>query len=480
MSSYKNKLFLTYESNTQLLPFIRLLANQIIHIIYIDLLKIHINKAYQEEKNYLISTLFGDYLGINYEIVFGEDKDYTITLGNQSITIGNHLFISEDVPYLTTDNVPSKVNFTDYQKLADNLPILYGTEKFNITDNSIFIDSDIFAACFFMLTRWEEVIDKDKDAHNRSKAKNSVAFKAGFIERPIVDEFVDLIWECLVKLNYKGKRKKQEFEFIHTHDVDQIEKWSSAQAVAKTVAGDILKRNSLQLAKANLRQSKATSKGIINDPYDTFEELMDLSDKIGVKSHFFFLHEGNHELDNAYEWNHPLFLKAISNIQERGHLIGLHPSYNSSINSHLLSKEKLALKRIIKEEPTIGRQHYLRFTVPETWQIWEDNEMLWDSSMYYSEQLGFRCGTCRDFPVFNVITRKQLSLRELPLSVMDSTFFEKIENGETESVYSEIKSCIELIQKHKGKFVLLWHTNYLNLAVFERHKALYLKVLDLL
>ena len=63
---------------------------------------------------------------------------------------------------------------------------------------------------------------------------------------------------------------------------------------------------------------------------------------------------------------------------------------------------------------------------------------------------------------------------------MDSTFFETIENGDAESVYAEIKSCIELIQKHKGKFVLLWHTNYLNLAIFKKHKTLYLKVLDLL
>ena len=390
------------------------------------------------------------------------------------------MFINKNNPYFSIENVPNKVPFTDYQELAKNLPILFGTEKFNITENKIHIDSDIFAACFFMLTRWEEMLDDDKDEHGRSKAKNSVAFKFGFLERPIVDEFVDLIWNCLVKLNYKGKRKKQEFEFIHTHDVDQIEKWSSVQAVAKTVAGDIFKRHSFQLAKANLKQSKATIKGLSNDPYDTFEELMDLSDKKGVKSHFFFLHEGSHALDNAYSWNHPLFQKAISTIQNRGHRIGLHPSYHTSNNSQLLSKEKLALANVVNEEPTFGRQHYLRFTVPETWQIWADNGMVLDSSMYYSEQLGFRCGTCRDFPVFNVITRKQLSLRELPLSVMDSTFFETIENGDAESVYAEIKSCIELIQKHKGKFVLLWHTNYLNLAIFKKHKTLYLKVLDLL
>mgnify|MGYP006155731845 CR=1 FL=1 len=104
-----------------------------------------------------------------------------------------------------------------------------------------------------MLTRWEEAMDQNKDNHNRSQAKNSTAYKWGFLHRAIVDEYVDLIWNCLSHLNYQGTRKEQKFEFIHTHDVDQIEKWGSFKAVTKTVSADLLKRGSLRLATANLK-----------------------------------------------------------------------------------------------------------------------------------------------------------------------------------------------------------------------------------
>jgi len=330
-----------------------------------------------------------------------------------------------------------------------------------------------------MLTRWEEIIEKDKDEHQRSKAKNSVASKWGFLHRPIVDEYVDLIWNCLVHLGYKGSRKQHSYELIITHDVDEIQKWDGSSTATKTVAGDILKRKSLKLAQANLKQIKATKKGLIRDPYDTFEELMDISDSKGVKSHFFFLHYGTHENDQNYTWDNPHVGEAIEKIKERGHHVGLHPSYNTFNQLDLLESEKAEFESRFNADSTTGRQHYLRFETPTTWQNWEDVGMKWDSTMYYSESLGFRCGTCREFPVFNVLTRQRLKLKELPMTFMDSSFFKRIEAGESDQLLSELKEYADVIKNHGGKFVLLWHTNYLNLNVFKEHKEFYLNLLKI-
>ena len=43
-----------------------------------------------------------------------------------------------------------------------------------------------------MLSRYEELITKDRDQHNRFPATASVAFKAGFLDRPIVSEYLEI------------------------------------------------------------------------------------------------------------------------------------------------------------------------------------------------------------------------------------------------------------------------------------------------
>jgi hypothetical protein len=417
-------------------------------------------------------------LGLPFEINISDNENYIIELGENTLEIGNHSFKADERSYITTEYLPQNRQFADYDSLGQNLPVLYGSSKFEPSSDRIYIDSDIFAACFFMLTRWEEVLDQDKDLHGRAKAANSIAFKWDFLHRPVVDEYVDLLWNCLRHLGYEGDRKTGEFEFVHTHDVDEIEKWKGTGTLARTIAGDVVKRKSVRLASENIKQQKSVKKGVANDPYDTFDELMDLSEKHGVASHFFFLQKGASPYDNGYDWSHPLVRKSIKRIKEREHNIGLHPSYNTVNDHDLFRKEKDELEAMTNLSIRTGRQHFLRFDTPETWQMWEDQGMQWDSTMYYSEKAGFRCGTCRDYPVFNVLSRSELKLVELPLTVMDSTYFNQIENGKTDAAFDEILGFLNTVKKHQGKFVLLWHTNYLNLNIYNDHKQLYLQLLN--
>ncbi len=442
-------------------------------------LHIETDSSWQPEKEYILRCLFEEYLGVPIELSYADNNTFIISLGNSTLEIGDHFFSEKNAEnYIRQKKLPSKSTFADYGSLAENLPVLFGTTDFAIETNRIFIDSDIPAACFFMLTRWEEILEKDKDHHERSRAKNSIAYKWDFLHRPIVDEFADLLWNCLIYLGYKGTRKERKFEFVHTHDVDEINKWDGTRTLTRTLTADIVKRKSSRLARANLKQSQAVRKGIEKDPYDTFDEMMSLSEAKGVKSHFFFLHEGTHELDKSYSWDDPAVEQAIRKILDRGHEIGLHPTYNTFNDTDLFKKEKQEFTQRFGIQPKTGRQHFLRFSTPETWQIWEDASMDWDSTMYYSEQVGFRCGTCRDFPVFNVQTRKQLNLRELPLTFMDATYFAQIDAGQSDKLLESIVQVLETVKRHEGKFVLLWHTNYLNLPIFEPHKRFYLRLLE--
>ena len=441
-------------------------------------IQVHISSAFRAEKEYIIRTLFQHYLGVPVEINISDSNNYIVNLGGNILEIGNQSFKNGNKPYMSTENLPQNKQFADYDTLGRNLPVLYGSSRFEACSDRIYIDSDIFAACFFMLTRWEEVLEQDKDLHGRAKAANSIAFKWSFLHRPIVDEYVDLLWNCLRQLGYQGDRKTHNFEFVHTHDVDEIEKWKGRGTLARTIAGDVVKRKSVRLATDNIKQQKSVRKGTSKDPYDTFDELMDLSEKHGVTSHFFFLQYGASSYDNGYDLSHPLVCKSIKRIKKREHNIGLHPSYNTVNDHDLFRKEKEELETFTNRSIITGRQHYLRFKTPETWQMWEDLGMQWDSTMYYSEKAGFRSGTCRDHPVFNVLSRSELKLSELPLTIMDSTYFNQIESGKTDAAFDEIMDFINTVKKHQGKFVLLWHTNYLNLNIYNDHKELYLQLLN--
>ena len=58
-----------------------------------------------------------------------------------------------------------------------------------------------------MLSRYEEAILKGRDKHDRFPSWISVADKGNFLERPIVNEYLEILWSCLSSLWNDLKRK---------------------------------------------------------------------------------------------------------------------------------------------------------------------------------------------------------------------------------------------------------------------------------
>ena len=114
------------------------------------------------------------------------------------------------------------------------------------------------------------------------------------------------------------------------------------------------------------------------------------------------------------------------------------------------------LERVIGKEIVEGREHYLRFEVPTTWQIWEDNGMKIDSTCGYADKEGFRCGTGDEFSRFNILSRKKLRLKERPLVVMDCSLFNY--NNYT---YQEGINIMNKLQSRNDSFTMLWHNSYI-------------------
>lgn len=89
----------------------------------------------------------------------------------------------------------------------EKMPVLFGTGDLEMRDDSIICGSDLFAGAFFMLTRWEEHVVKERDVHGRFCSSNSLASRFGFLNRAIVNEYIEYLWNMIYYLDSTAKRK---------------------------------------------------------------------------------------------------------------------------------------------------------------------------------------------------------------------------------------------------------------------------------
>lgn len=425
------------------------------------------------ERKYILSIMFDEFLGINFEIIRDNNiLDWIIELENGSqLIIKDHFFrkYPQDLEYLKLENIPSNIEFGQNDFIVeDNIPIIYGTDELKTNEQeqkTITCGIDIFASSFFMLSRWEEYVNKNRDNHNRFLAIESLAFKNDFLDRSVVNEYVEMLWSMLEYLGINQKRKDKEYQLFLTHDIDELYMWKSWKQVFRVALGDIIKRKSLALAFERISEYYHVNRNKINDPFDTFGLLMDESESVGLKSRFYFMSGGVTEYDNRYRIDEQKSLELIQKIKQRGHIIGIHPSYNAYNNFEQFKKEKEHLEKVASCKIVEGREHYLRFEVPTTWQIWDDNGMKIDSTCGYADKEGFRCGTGDEFNVFNILTRKKLKLKERPLVVMDCSLFDYNSYS-----YNEASKIMNRLQKNTNDFTLLWHNSYTKHMKFYRDR----------
>ena len=183
---------------------------------------------------------------------------------------------------------------------------------------------------------------------------------------------------------------------------------------------------------------------------------MDVAETNGVKSHFYFIPGHSGEKGTDYDIRDSEVVRRAQHIARRGHVVGMHAGYDSYNNASIFAREYSRLAAIVPS-PIEGRQHYLRFENPTTWEIWNQRGMKVDSTVGYNFHVGFRSGVCYPYPVFNIIERRKLELRERPLVVMDNPARRISNNGvEFENLVIELA---QIVYQYGGAFVLLWHNN---------------------
>lgn len=405
------------------------------------------------EIEYIISFMIGG----NQAETFGSLVGYTSDRNkfhHYKVVIIPSPFFNEDV-YGTQASMPS----FPLQEI-EGVPLLFGSSKTEWYGETWVVHADIVASAYFLLTRYEEIRKRNiRDAHGRFPGKESIPCKAGFIHRPIVDEYGKLLRQWLRQTYVKVLEPEACINKIWlTHDVDVPFFCRTLHSfMRETIKGD-----------GFLKACKYVHAPLTSDPYYTFPWLLErdasVQDSVGktrCESVYFFKAGGKTIYDKP---NYCLFSKDIKELfklcQAKEAQIGLHSSYEAGIKPSLIRREQELLKRATGEAIFYNRHHFLNAREPEDLDWLERTGITDDFTIGYADVAGFRLGTCRPVSWINPINKRISSLTLHPLSIMDCSLSEPQYMGMSyEEALAYCLQIIEQVRQANGELVLLWHND---------------------
>jgi len=177
---------------------------------------------------------------------------------------------SDGVSYIDLANIPSQISRlnTGVVDIKD-IPVIYGKNSVDISAKAITLDLDIIGSMFFMLSRWEEIASATRDKYDRFAGKESTALKFGFLLRPVVDEYIELLRSCMTHIGVlQPSQESTTCTVRYSCDVDHLTDpvMKSKKSLLKSVIKSFLRNNKIESARSYIHNY---SKGI--NSYDCFD-----------------------------------------------------------------------------------------------------------------------------------------------------------------------------------------------------------------
>jgi len=333
----------------------------------------------------------------------------------------------------------------------DDVPCFFAT---NINSSLPF---DIFAASFYLITRYEEYLPHVKDSHGRFTAEQSLAFKYKFLEKPVIDiwsyKFLLLLKERFPDYTYKTRK----YNYISTIDIDNAYAYKHKSFI-RGFGGFFM--DIFRFKLRDVWNRTAVNLNLKKDPFNTFNELLSFKKEFNIKTIFFFSIGDYTTFDTNVSASKNKYKLLIKNVQDYA-LVGLHPSYFTMNNASMLKKEKGRLENITNTTIKKSRQHYLRFNLPETYQQLIDLEIDEEYSMGYASNVGFRASTCTPFYFYDLDFEIQTPLKVFPFALMDTTLNDYLKLTPKQSL-GKIRDLRNEIKAVNGTFITLFHNESLS------------------
>lgn len=355
-----------------------------------------------------------------------------------------------------------------YYKQEDGLPQLFHN---GVGD----LGFDVFSAVFYLISRYEEYLPYIPDGHKRFQAEHSVAFKYGFLDKPLVNHWILILGNKLQEHYESFDYSKGEFKFISTVDIDNVYCYRG-KGLVRTLGA--FAKDLGKLDFITMKERFLTLMNKKDDPYDTFDYQYSLQEKHGFKSIYFILFSKYGQHDRNISMSSPsmkTYIKSVADLTE----VGLHPSYASNEDPKVLENEINTLRKTLRNEVKKSRQHYLRLNLPYTYRQLMDNGIEEDYTLGYSHLVGFRASCCTPFYFYDLELELKTDLLLHPFAFLETCFTDQLRYS-PERAWPVIKAAIDEVKSVGGVLITTWHNR-----TFSEHKPewkgwnkLYEKMLD--
>ena len=370
------------------------------------------------------------------------------------------------------------------------IPLLFGEprEEWSADGSQLIIYADLLASTYFLISRYEEMYRRsERDSYGRFPGKSSLPYRAGFLHRPIIDEYGEALRQILLETgiaerhNLRLEERPQTFCRVNlTHDLSRPYNYRGWRSFLRAW---------LKQKKSPLEAARLSFSADVEDDYFTFPKFLkwdrNTCDSLGRDRSDIFLFirmPSRHPLDKPYYSLHSLYLRRILSIAAKHKvLLALQCSYAAGHQSELISKERHQFEKAFRQRPRGLRHNKLTSCEPEDLLQAYVSGFRNDYSMGYADVVGFRLGTCRPVKFINPNTRLLTELILHPLVLRDLTLSDQrymaLEQDEAERIAHDL---IRTTARYNGELTLLWHNDLLSQKTHPWHSVLYRSILRLI
>ena len=331
---------------------------------------------------------------------------------------------------------------------------------------------DIFAATFYLLSRYEEYLPHVNDEFGRYSAHESIAYKYGFLHQPVVDIWAYKFKEKLQKQYPDFNFPKRNYSIKPIIDVPAAYNFR-LRGILRTIGGIVRDLSKFKLKRIYYRFMVLFN--FKHDPYDTFKYIINKQKQTKYKFLFFFLIGDYSTYDKGINPNKKKFVSLIKQVADYCR-VGLKISYFAVQDSSILKKEKLRMESIINTSLTASRQSFSKLNLPESYRNLIELEVQEDYTMGYVNEIGFRAGSCTPFLFYDLDYEVQTPLKIWSYHLMDYTLLNTKSLLDKKKVLKEI---IDEVKKVDGEFVPVFHNyTFSDIPRWKGYKDLFNMILD--
>ena len=406
---------------------------------------------------YVFKYIFKEVLGLSYQIT--NDITYFKKLSTAKINYTKYDF--SDIinirphPLLFENNIkPQQIEISEWKSHK-----IFFHQK-DAWEQSHGIPFDIFAAIFYLISRYEEYLPFNPDKYGRFEAGQSLAFKHGFLQEPIVNQWISLLKEELLKKHPALEFSSPAYRHLSTIDIDSAFAFKYKGVLRTFIA------SAMNLLKGDISRLKMRMNVLRNnapDPFDVFSKLIHINRKYKIKPIWFFQVGKLGRYDKNISLKRKHFRALVKQIVAIDN-VGIHPSYQSNLHPLILKMEMNTLQKLIKKPIVRSRQHYIKLSLPTTYRKLIKTGIREEYSMGYSSDIGFRAGTCTPFLFFDLKSNKETDLRIFPFQVMDACLNHYMQLSPQRAM-EVIKELADKVRKVNGLFISVWHNESLSNAM---------------